>query len=93
MLETVNPATGEVLATFPVHGRREVEAADQHPVNDECGAEHHIEHARDPISQQQRRQPAWAGGRSALRNLTLADLSWPHAARMSRPRGVRTGAE
>src|SRR5512146_301814 len=27
MLETVNPATGEVLATFPVHGRREVEAA------------------------------------------------------------------
>ena len=26
MLETVNPATGEVLATFPVHGRREVEA-------------------------------------------------------------------
>jgi acyl-CoA reductase-like NAD-dependent aldehyde dehydrogenase len=27
MLETVNPATGEVLATFPVHGRREVTAA------------------------------------------------------------------
>ena len=27
MLETVNPATGEVLATFPVHGRREVDAA------------------------------------------------------------------
>src|ERR1700735_3172828 len=27
MLETVTPATGEVLATFPVHGRREVEAA------------------------------------------------------------------
>jgi acyl-CoA reductase-like NAD-dependent aldehyde dehydrogenase len=27
MLETMNPATGEVLATFPVHGRREVEAA------------------------------------------------------------------
>jgi acyl-CoA reductase-like NAD-dependent aldehyde dehydrogenase len=27
MLETVNPATGEVLATFPVHGRREVYAA------------------------------------------------------------------
>ena len=27
MLETVNPATGEVLATFPVHGRREVAAA------------------------------------------------------------------
>jgi acyl-CoA reductase-like NAD-dependent aldehyde dehydrogenase len=27
MLETVNPATGEVLATFPVQGRREVEAA------------------------------------------------------------------
>ncbi|MGH3187342.1 MAG: aldehyde dehydrogenase family protein [Streptosporangiaceae bacterium] len=27
MLETVNPATGEVLATFPVHGHREVEAA------------------------------------------------------------------
>jgi len=27
MLETVNPATGEVLATFPVDGRREVEAA------------------------------------------------------------------
>jgi acyl-CoA reductase-like NAD-dependent aldehyde dehydrogenase len=27
MLETVNPATGEVLATFPVHGRREVGAA------------------------------------------------------------------
>ena len=26
MLETVNPATGEVLATFPVHGRREVDA-------------------------------------------------------------------
>jgi acyl-CoA reductase-like NAD-dependent aldehyde dehydrogenase len=26
MLETMNPATGEVLATFPVHGRREVEA-------------------------------------------------------------------
>jgi acyl-CoA reductase-like NAD-dependent aldehyde dehydrogenase len=24
MLETVNPATGEVLAVFPVHGRREV---------------------------------------------------------------------
>lgn len=27
MLETVNPATGEVLATFPVHGRRDVDAA------------------------------------------------------------------
>jgi acyl-CoA reductase-like NAD-dependent aldehyde dehydrogenase len=27
MLETLNPATGEVLATFPVHGSREVEAA------------------------------------------------------------------
>jgi acyl-CoA reductase-like NAD-dependent aldehyde dehydrogenase len=27
MLETVNPATGEVLATFPVQGRREVDAA------------------------------------------------------------------
>jgi acyl-CoA reductase-like NAD-dependent aldehyde dehydrogenase len=27
MLETVNPATGEVLATFPVYGRREVDAA------------------------------------------------------------------
>ena len=27
MLETVNPATGEVLATYPVHGRREVDAA------------------------------------------------------------------
>jgi acyl-CoA reductase-like NAD-dependent aldehyde dehydrogenase len=27
MLETVNPATGEVLATFPVHGRHEVDAA------------------------------------------------------------------
>jgi|SRR5712675_210447 len=27
MLETVNPATGEVLATFPVHGRREVDIA------------------------------------------------------------------
>ena len=27
MLETLNPATGEVLATFPVHGRREVDAA------------------------------------------------------------------
>jgi len=27
MLETVNPATGEVLGTFPVHGRREVDAA------------------------------------------------------------------
>src|SRR6201993_3019928 len=27
MLETVNPATGEVLATFPVHGRGEVGAA------------------------------------------------------------------
>jgi len=27
MLETVNPATGEVLATFPVHGRAEVDAA------------------------------------------------------------------
>ncbi len=27
MLETVNPATGEVLATFPEHGRRDVEAA------------------------------------------------------------------
>jgi acyl-CoA reductase-like NAD-dependent aldehyde dehydrogenase len=27
VLETVNPATGEVLATFPEHGRREVEAA------------------------------------------------------------------
>ncbi|MDQ2810641.1 MAG: aldehyde dehydrogenase family protein [Actinomycetota bacterium] len=26
MLETVNPATGEVLATFPVHSRREVDA-------------------------------------------------------------------
>ena len=26
MLETVNPATGEVLATFPVHGRRDVDA-------------------------------------------------------------------
>ncbi len=26
MLETVNPATGEVLATFPVQGRREVDA-------------------------------------------------------------------
>jgi acyl-CoA reductase-like NAD-dependent aldehyde dehydrogenase len=25
MLETINPATGEVLATFPVHGRREVD--------------------------------------------------------------------
>jgi len=27
MLETVNPATGEVLATFPLHGSREVDAA------------------------------------------------------------------
>src|SRR5580658_2973369 len=27
MLETVNPATGEVLATFPVDGHREVDAA------------------------------------------------------------------
>jgi acyl-CoA reductase-like NAD-dependent aldehyde dehydrogenase len=27
MLETMNPATGEVLATFPVHGHREVDAA------------------------------------------------------------------
>jgi len=27
MLETVNPATGEVLATFPLHGTREVDAA------------------------------------------------------------------
>ena len=27
MLETFNPATGEVLATFPVQGRREVDAA------------------------------------------------------------------
>ncbi|HEY1623372.1 MAG TPA: aldehyde dehydrogenase family protein [Streptosporangiaceae bacterium] len=27
MLETMNPATGEVLATFPVHGSREVDAA------------------------------------------------------------------
>ena len=27
MLETVNPATGEVLASFPVQGRREVDAA------------------------------------------------------------------
>src|SRR5580698_7867178 len=27
MLETMNPATGEVLAAFPVYGRREVDAA------------------------------------------------------------------
>ena len=27
MLETVNPATGEVIDVFPVHGRREVDAA------------------------------------------------------------------
>jgi len=27
MFDTVNPATGEVLAAFPVHGRREVDAA------------------------------------------------------------------
>jgi hypothetical protein len=27
------------------------------------------------------------------RALTLADFNWPQAARMSRPRGVRTGAE
>jgi acyl-CoA reductase-like NAD-dependent aldehyde dehydrogenase len=27
MLETINPATGEVFATFPVHGGREVDAA------------------------------------------------------------------
>jgi acyl-CoA reductase-like NAD-dependent aldehyde dehydrogenase len=27
MLETYNPATGEVLATFPINGRREVDAA------------------------------------------------------------------
>jgi len=27
MLETVNPATGEVLDTFPLHGSREVDAA------------------------------------------------------------------
>jgi acyl-CoA reductase-like NAD-dependent aldehyde dehydrogenase len=27
VLETVNPATGEVLASFPEHGRREVDAA------------------------------------------------------------------
>jgi acyl-CoA reductase-like NAD-dependent aldehyde dehydrogenase len=27
MLETMNPATGEVLAVFPVHGHREVDAA------------------------------------------------------------------
>ena len=26
MLETLNPATGEVIAVFPVHGRREVDA-------------------------------------------------------------------
>jgi acyl-CoA reductase-like NAD-dependent aldehyde dehydrogenase len=27
MLETVNPATGEVIAVYPVHGRRDVDAA------------------------------------------------------------------
>src|SRR5262249_16225596 len=37
-------------------------------------------------------QTAAMTGRSLRRNLTLADLSWPQAARMSRPRGVRTGA-
>ena len=38
-------------------------------------------------------QAAESGSGSRLRSLTLADLSWPQAARMSRPRGVRTGAE
>jgi len=38
-------------------------------------------------------QAAGSATRSDRRNLTLADLSWPQAARMSRPRGVRTGAE
>ena len=30
---------------------------------------------------------------AARRARTLSDLSWPQAAAMSRPRGVRTGAE
>src|SRR5271170_6321484 len=42
-----------------------------------------------------RDQAAGSADRSSSlrRSLTLADLSWPQAARMSRPRGVRTGAE
>jgi len=41
-----------------------------------------------------RRQTATAEdcARSLARLRRLSDLSWPQAARMSRPRGVRTGA-
>src|SRR5262249_42119688 len=34
-----------------------------------------------------------AGTETVRRARTLSDFSWPQAAKMSRPRGVRTGAE
>ena len=43
------------------------------------------------------RQSVIAIARSAWRsradNFSVSDFNWPHAARMSRPRGVRTGEE
>ena len=59
----------------------------------ESEGEQDDENARD--ESQARTQSVMAMARSAIRSradsFSLALLSWPQAARMSRPRGVRTG--
>ena len=66
---------------------KRVEAADDAAIEYERRAEQRIEHCADY------KVEAEVRSRSLRRALTLCDLSWPQAAKMSRPRGVRTGAE
>ena len=68
---------------------KEIEAADQSRITGH-GKSEKGQHASEPNGGG---QAAGRGSGSRLRSFTLADLSWPQAARMSRPRGVRTGAE
>ena len=68
---------------------KEIETADERGVANDRESDKG-QHASEPNGGG---QAAERGSGSRLPNRTLADLSWPQAARMSRPRGLRTGAE
>ena len=58
------------------------------------GNPHQTTHAQNREPQMAGCGAGTDGGTVAARRArTLSDLSWPQAAAMSRPRGVRTGAE
>ena len=57
---------------------------------DEAGENEDTRHQCGMRASSAERSSAW---RAAARCFTLSDLSWPQAAMMSRPRGVRTGEE